>query len=243
MLDKAAQVAEEPGQTFTANLPPYVDVERFRAARSDRDLVVLEGFHALKHALRFGAEVEAIVTPDDGELRRLLTELAPDVVLPVAPSGTVTVADGAAHLAPRSATGFSPATFGDELLRFDTTVGDFNGGWFGFSVRSKTAGQPVWTNSSSGYLVVIKEDVIEFQRWAPDVFMIDIIDNDVIAPGSTHEVTFGAVDVDGGTRVVLRVDGEPVWSHLDRSGKLTEDGYLHVYRQGPAGEMSISPAS
>lgn len=41
--------------------------------------------HALKHALRFGAEVEAIVTPDEAELRRLLAELAPDVQLPVAP--------------------------------------------------------------------------------------------------------------------------------------------------------------
>ena len=31
---------------------------RFRAARRDPELTVLEGFHALKHALRFGAEVE-----------------------------------------------------------------------------------------------------------------------------------------------------------------------------------------
>ncbi|WP_166844776.1 Ig-like domain-containing protein [Isoptericola sp. BMS4] len=174
-----------------------------------------------------------------------VTDLGEEILDPTAwaPSGSVTVADGAAHLAPRTAAGFAPATFGDELLRFDTTVGDFDGGWFGFSVRSKTAGQPVWTNSSSGYLVVIKEDVIEMQRWAPDVFMIDVFPNDVIEPGSTHEVTFGAVDVDGGTRVVLRVDGEPVWSHLDTSGKLTTDGYLHVYRQGPAGEMSVAPVA
>ena len=32
-------------------------VARFRAARHDPTLVVLEGFHALKHALRFGAAV------------------------------------------------------------------------------------------------------------------------------------------------------------------------------------------
>jgi RNA methyltransferase, TrmH family len=45
-------------------------------------MVLLEGVHALKHAVRFGAGVEVVITPDAGELRRLLDELAPDVVLP-----------------------------------------------------------------------------------------------------------------------------------------------------------------
>jgi TrmH family RNA methyltransferase len=49
-------------------------VQRFRAARRDRELAVLEGFHALKHALRFGAEA---VEPE--ELDRLAAELAPDL--------------------------------------------------------------------------------------------------------------------------------------------------------------------
>lgn len=39
--------------------------------------------HALKHAVRFGARIELVVSPDAGELRRLLAELAPDVTLPV----------------------------------------------------------------------------------------------------------------------------------------------------------------
>lgn len=32
-------------------------IEHFRRARRDPDLAVLEGFHALKQALRFGAEI------------------------------------------------------------------------------------------------------------------------------------------------------------------------------------------
>src|ERR1700759_5046461 len=35
----------------------------FRPARRDPALAVLEGFHALKHALRFGAEVRSVVSP------------------------------------------------------------------------------------------------------------------------------------------------------------------------------------
>ena len=54
-------------------------VQRFRAARRDRELAVLEGFHALKHALRFGAEVIEAVASDPEELDRLAAELAPDL--------------------------------------------------------------------------------------------------------------------------------------------------------------------
>lgn len=40
---------------------------------------MLEGFHALKHALRFGAEVVDAVALDPGELERMAAELAPDL--------------------------------------------------------------------------------------------------------------------------------------------------------------------
>jgi TrmH family RNA methyltransferase len=52
---------------------------RFRAARRDPGLTVLEGFHALKHALRFGAEVEVAVGSDLEELEALAADLAPDL--------------------------------------------------------------------------------------------------------------------------------------------------------------------
>ncbi|HEX3324824.1 MAG TPA: TrmH family RNA methyltransferase [Solirubrobacterales bacterium] len=54
-------------------------VQRYRAARRDRGLAVLEGFHALKHALRFGADLVEAVASDRGELERLAAELAPDL--------------------------------------------------------------------------------------------------------------------------------------------------------------------
>ncbi|MDX1673674.1 MAG: TrmH family RNA methyltransferase [Longimicrobiales bacterium] len=53
--------------------------ERYRAARSDPELAVLEGFHALKHALRFDAEVLDVRTRDPVQLRSLAEALAPDV--------------------------------------------------------------------------------------------------------------------------------------------------------------------
>jgi RNA methyltransferase, TrmH family len=54
-------------------------IRRYRSARRDPDLAVVEGFHALKHALRFGAEVLEAVTAAPGELQRLAAALAPDL--------------------------------------------------------------------------------------------------------------------------------------------------------------------
>ncbi len=52
------------------------------AARTDANLVLLEGVHALKHALRFGAEVDVVASPDATEGARLLASVAPDVEPP-----------------------------------------------------------------------------------------------------------------------------------------------------------------
>jgi RNA methyltransferase, TrmH family len=64
--------------------------ELIERARADPELVLLEGFHALKHARRFGAEVLAAVTSDPEGVARLAAELAPDLepgdLTPVAPA-------------------------------------------------------------------------------------------------------------------------------------------------------------
>ncbi|MDQ2629360.1 MAG: rRNA methyltransferase [Actinomycetota bacterium] len=52
---------------------------RFRTARRDPELTVVEGFHALKHALRFGAELVEAVAVDPPALEAMAAELAPDM--------------------------------------------------------------------------------------------------------------------------------------------------------------------
>jgi TrmH family RNA methyltransferase len=53
--------------------------EQFRAARRDPGLAVLEGFHAVMHAMRFGAELVALVGTDADAAERLARALAPDL--------------------------------------------------------------------------------------------------------------------------------------------------------------------
>lgn len=51
-------------------------------ARRNGELVVLEGFHALKHATRFGGEILGAWTADPRALEVLRERLAPDLTLP-----------------------------------------------------------------------------------------------------------------------------------------------------------------
>jgi TrmH family RNA methyltransferase len=54
-------------------------IRRYRTARRDPGLAVLEGFHALKHALRFGADVLEALAADRRQLEELVAGLAPDL--------------------------------------------------------------------------------------------------------------------------------------------------------------------
>jgi len=77
-------------------------VQRYRAARRDRELVVLEGFHALKHSLRFGAEVVEAVASQPEELDRLAAELAPDLAGSLAERVTPVEAEVLAQMVPHA---------------------------------------------------------------------------------------------------------------------------------------------
>lgn len=54
------------------------EVWEWRAA-ADEGLVLLDGFHALKHALRFGADVRVVVAEEPEAVLALAAALAPDV--------------------------------------------------------------------------------------------------------------------------------------------------------------------
>jgi TrmH family RNA methyltransferase len=62
------------------------------AARRDPGLAVLEGFHAVKHARRFGGELLGLWTADPAALEALRARLAPDVALAPEVVGTAELA-------------------------------------------------------------------------------------------------------------------------------------------------------
>lgn len=58
------------------------EVASLAVAATDSSRVRLEGVHAVKHAVRFGARLAPVVSPAPRRALELLEELAPDVMLP-----------------------------------------------------------------------------------------------------------------------------------------------------------------
>jgi TrmH family RNA methyltransferase len=75
-------------------------IARFQDARRDPALAVLEGFHAFKHAIRFGADLRAVVTPSAEALDVLAGQLAPDVQVAITRHATLVPQELFAQLSP-----------------------------------------------------------------------------------------------------------------------------------------------
>lgn len=62
----------------------------------------MEGFHALKHALRFGAEIQEVIASRPEELEQMTKELAPDLIGALDERVAFVGADTLAELAPQA---------------------------------------------------------------------------------------------------------------------------------------------
>ena len=75
-------------------------IDRFRQARRDTSLAVIDGLHAVKHGLRFGAETLEMVSPDVDAALLLAAEVAPDIIPRLAAELTPVSADDFRRLSP-----------------------------------------------------------------------------------------------------------------------------------------------
>lgn len=76
-------------------------VRRFSEARKSPRLAILEGFHAIKHATRFGADITFMATDDPTQVAELASSLAPDVAERLA-NATSVPSSLLANLVPRA---------------------------------------------------------------------------------------------------------------------------------------------
>jgi TrmH family RNA methyltransferase len=82
--------------------PPAGLKGTFRDARRDPELAVLEGLHALKHALRFGAHVERVAITEPAHVRGLAEALAPDVLERILATAQIVSEEVFASFAPQA---------------------------------------------------------------------------------------------------------------------------------------------
>lgn len=133
--------------------------------------------------------------------------------------------------------GYEKEKFGSGLLRFKANFGAYDGGWYGFALRSERTGDPTWVNGNMGYLVVIKEDQIELQWWKPGQTMVRIIPNEAFKAGGEYEIGIGVVDVDGGRRFILKSGDDVILNELDAdpANPIAAEGYFNVYHYAGSG--------
>lgn len=131
------------------------------------------------------------------------------------------------------------ALAGYQMLKFKFKA-DFDVDWTGFGLREQASGL-AYSVGGCGYMLIVKPDIIEFQRYNNGGGMIKVIPNNCIKKNEWCEVEVGALDEEEGIRVILRVNGQTILNELDTEGVITQDGYFKVYnRMSSTGRTDVS---
>jgi hypothetical protein len=140
----------------------------------------------------------------------------------------------------RTTIGYNGAKYKNELLTFKAKF-NLDSGWQGFAIRAADTEDFAWSGNDQ-YLLVVKPDIIELQRWHSGQKFLQIIDNDYIHSGQWHTIQYGATEVAGGqTYITLKVD-DAVVIHLLDDQPITANGYFSVYNMNSgAGILTLGP--
>ncbi|WP_246469549.1 Ig-like domain-containing protein [Cohnella nanjingensis] len=160
-------------------------------------------------------------------------------------SDAVDFRKGNVRIAGQGVFGYEAQKFGSALLKFNAKFGAYDGGWYGFALRSDRTGDPTWVNGNKGYLIVIKEDQIEFQAWKPGQKMVRIIPNDAFQGGREYEIEIGVIRSAGGERFILKSGSRVILNEwdADANNPIAAEGYFNVYNYGgKTGAIELIPA-
>ncbi len=160
---------------------------------------------------------------------------------PAKPNTTVTVADGVVTAIGGDTVAYMGKVENYNMVKFKVRT-DLSAGWAGFTLRQENPAGNVY--SGRQYLVVMKPDIFEFQKYkvgAPAKGVIETVPNNGIVPDNEWvEIEFGVADADGGIQIFFKVNGETIFDYYDVDVPIYEEGYFCF--KPPAGIMEIAPA-
>ncbi|MDF2921123.1 MAG: carbohydrate-binding cenc domain protein [Paenibacillaceae bacterium] len=132
---------------------------------------------------------------------------------------------------------YAGQTYRDALLEVDMTVNGTSGSWPILNVRNQGK-----ESFSSGYVIVIKQDVIELQKYKDDVSTMLLIgtvnDPGVGGPavanqhfvyGQANRIQVGSSNTAEGVRIQLNVNGHSVIDYEDKTDSVRTAGYFGIY--------------
>ena len=131
----------------------------------------------------------------------------------------------------------------DEVLKFKLKLSDITDSkWISIGVRTQNPLVQPW--STQAYIFLIKESVIELQKFNSGKTFYFTIDNDYFELNREYEVEFGAVTTGDGesVRIYLTVDGKTLFDYIDAEYPVEKKGYFAIYSAGGKAEISASDA-
>lgn len=129
-----------------------------------------------------------------------------------------------------SIAGYKGKKFKDELFNFSIRM-EIENSWQGFVLRAQKDSVSLPWAGNSGYLIVIKPNTVELQKWlpGPKQEVLAVIPNDGFVRDKTmHTMLLGAMSKNGSTNILWYVDGKAVINFVDKNSDFSE-GYLCFY--------------
>ena len=161
------------------------------------------------------------------------------------PLAYVEIEDGAIKVTPdeneSTVFAFNEPLAANQVMKFNykyTTVGDWS------AMATRHVDPRFSPTRSRGYFFVIKDDLIEFQKYQQSGKgeIVAMVPNDgQVKSGETYEFEVGSVNVEGGVLSTLKVNGETVLEYMDTEDPIYDQGHFAFYIHKTLGPVFISP--
>ncbi len=129
----------------------------------------------------------------------------------------------------------------ESIFEFDLMIPlTSTGEWAAFTIKNQNPGT-MCINGGTEYYIGFNTDDVEVQKFVNGertVFFgqvdgytptYDVLPNNFFTPDEFHSIRVGAINVTGGVRIFMFVDGNLVLDITDFSNVITNDGYFSVY--------------
>lgn len=119
------------------------------------------------------------------------------------------------------------------------------GGWAGITLRQIRPDYSSYSTASSSYLMVIKENLFELQKYNPGAPKTGVLktypNNGEFKFGEWNDITFGAVDVESGVEILLKIGDKVIFDWLDTEVPNFEPGSFVITPPGKGATVSVAP--
>ncbi|MEK3916749.1 DNRLRE domain-containing protein [Paenibacillus sp. FSL H7-0331] len=140
----------------------------------------------------------------------------------------------------RDVTKYSAQKFGSSVFAFDLKYTFLNNGgeWPGITLRAQTPNKLI-NNGDTTYFIVFKPGTWELQKWVNGSQTQFREFANTQFDGNKTQVYVGAINVEGGVRLLCYAGAQKVFDVIDRDNPIVQDGYFGILSAGQSGNVTV----